>query len=343
MYKKNLGYKIFLVILIIITIILYRKLDFNFYSKGISQTGKTTFSRDKKETTDKKRSYKIENKDFNDAMFYKKINVKQYTPYKVSCMVKTKNVEQYENVATAGVQITLKGTEEHSKILSGTNDWTLLEFCFNSKNNSSVEIGFRMGGNMEKAKGTAWFSNLQIEEGALDTDNTWKFACYIFENTDITLENGQEIKESMLQSEESNIEDLMKRFKNTCANLCENKMTVEYEIIHITDPITTVTNDETNGYYISEKDIYNLIEKQTDNKEFDHIFACIKLPDEKEMINNQIVEWVGLGNMEYCGKGLSNIKINDERQYSYSTTNTFPEEVFIHEFLHTLERNAEEY
>ena len=51
--------------------------------------------------------------------------------------------------------------------------------------------------------------------------------------------------------------------------------------------------------------------------------------------------------MDYCGIGFSNIRLpNDSRSYIYkynSRINTFPEEVFLHEFLHSLERNAQEY
>ena len=51
--------------------------------------------------------------------------------------------------------------------------------------------------------------------------------------------------------------------------------------------------------------------------------------------------------MDYYGIGFSNIRIpNDSQSYIYkynSRINTFPEEVFLHEFLHSLERNAEEY
>ena len=49
--------------------------------------------------------------------------------------------------------------------------------------------------------------------------------------------------------------------------------------------------------------------------------------------------------MEYNGIGFSNIRLPDDRNssiYEYSSTNTFPEEVFVHEFLHTLERNEKE-
>lgn len=51
--------------------------------------------------------------------------------------------------------------------------------------------------------------------------------------------------------------------------------------------------------------------------------------------------------MDYYGIGFSNIRLpNDSKSYIYkynARINTFPEEVLLHEFLHSLERNAEEY
>ncbi len=51
--------------------------------------------------------------------------------------------------------------------------------------------------------------------------------------------------------------------------------------------------------------------------------------------------------MDYYGIGFSNIRLpNDSESYIYkynSKINIFPEEVFLHEFLHSLERNAKEY
>lgn len=49
--------------------------------------------------------------------------------------------------------------------------------------------------------------------------------------------------------------------------------------------------------------------------------------------------------MEYNQIGYSNIRMPDDRNsniYQYSSYNTFPQEVFVHEFLHTLERNEME-
>ena len=51
--------------------------------------------------------------------------------------------------------------------------------------------------------------------------------------------------------------------------------------------------------------------------------------------------------MDYYGIGYSNIRLpNDSKSYIYrynSQINTFPEEVFLNEFLHSQERNAQEY
>lgn len=51
--------------------------------------------------------------------------------------------------------------------------------------------------------------------------------------------------------------------------------------------------------------------------------------------------------MDYYGIGYSNIRLpNDSKSYVYKYNeriNQFPEEVFLHEFLHTLERNSQEY
>lgn len=53
------------------------------------------------------------------------------------------------------------------------------------------------------------------------------------------------------------------------------------------------------------------------------------------------------GSMDYYGIGYSNIRLpNSSKSYIYrynTRINTFPEEVFLHEFLHSLERTSEEY
>lgn len=190
---KNIISNICIIVIIIVAFFVYRKYDYNFYTKGIAEKGKTKFSRDSNETYSKDRSYKIENEISNDAMFYREISVRPNTPYRVTCMVKTKNVIGNENDPTAGAQICLYGTEEHSDVIQGNTDWIKLEFMFNSKCNSKVEVGFRLGGILNTAEGTAWFSDLEIEEGASDESNTWNFGVFLIDNASVNIEGSLKI------------------------------------------------------------------------------------------------------------------------------------------------------
>ena len=339
---RNIISNILAIMIIIIAFIIYRKYDYNFYIKAISEKGKTVFTRDANVKYSKERSYKIENKMPNDAMFYKEISVRENTPYKVTCMIRTQDVIGDELNPTAGAQICLNNTEEHSSVLQGNNDWTKMEFYFNSKCNNKVEIGFRLGGNIQNASGTAWFSDLSIEEVAQNDSTVWNFGCFLIENANVEI-NGQQNKYTMTNQDKELAKSNMERLKGSIKNMSKNQMSLEYEIIEITEPVTTLTYDETNGYYIAEKDVYKLINKYVQEKEYDHVFVCTNLPLESELTHDKdVCEWVGLGNMMFVGKGFSNIRIisND---YTYSNKNTFPEEVFLHEFLHTLERNSNEY
>lgn len=73
----------------------------------------------------------------------------------------------------------------------------------------------------------------------------------------------------------------------------------------------------------------------------------MRLGDNEHQNDIQVNDWIGLGGMDYLGIGFSNIRLpNSDKSYTYkydARINTFPEEVFLHEFLHSLERNAEEY
>ncbi len=326
--------------IIILAILIYRKYDFNFYTKGVVEENKTKFSRDSQIKYSKSRSYKIENIEENDAMFFKEINVTPDTPYRVSCMIKTEDVKNSQNNPMSGAQICINNSEEHSMVLSGNNDWTKVDFYFNSKSNNTIEIGFRLGGNLLKASGTAWFSDLTIEQGITDESNTWKFGCFVIENINAQAGN-KTVNVSMSNNQKQEVNQNIKDFKTSIEEMSNRKINVEYEVINITEPLTTLSFEEENGYYISEKDAYPLINDYVQAKEFDHIFICANLPLESKLIGEDVSEWIGLGNMLYLGKGLSNIRVMDEN-YQYAGKTTFPEEVYIHEFLHTLERNAQE-
>ena len=232
----------------------------------------------------------------------------------------------------------------------GTNDWQELELLFNSKNRTSVDIGFRLGGFNDNCTGTVWFSDFKVESGISNTDTNWNVACFIFPNIDVVVNAKNEnknVKLSMSQTDIQDIKDDMERFKNSCRELSKDQMTVTYDCIVINDPVTSLSYDEKNGYFINPENIESAIVPYLEKEQYDHIFVAVRLGDEIHSSDIEINDWVGLGGMDYLGIGFSNIRLpNEENNYLYKYNtfiNTFPEEVFIHEFLHTLERNMEEY
>lgn len=351
-----LGKLVYLIILIILIVIIvklyniYKVNNFNEFIKieAIPYTSK--FVRDNEVKYSDKSSYKIESNVMNDAMFYKTIKVEPNKPYKVTCMVKTENVKTLKENSNAGAHISIENTVEKSESIIGTEDWQKLEFTFNSKNRTSVNIGFRLGGYDDNCTGTAWFSDFTIEVGTQGQDTNWNFACFVFRNIDVSVETEGKINNVKLSMDSTDVSDIrqnMSRFKTSCQKLSNNKMTVQYDVIAIDTPITSLSYDTENGYYVAPQNVKDIIKPYLEKENYDHIFVAVRLEDVMHKSDIQVNDWIGLGGMDLLGIGFSNIRLpNSDKSYIYkydSRINTFPEEVFIHEFLHSLERNAKEY
>ena len=350
MKKIKFFISIILVLVLIFVWNRYQKTNMNIFTRAEMNKGFTEFLRDDDVKYSEHKSYKLKSDQYNDAMLYTTIKVEPYTVYKVTCMVKTNNVIPKEQNKGAGACISITDSTEQSRPVTGTQDWQMIELQFNSKNRDNVSIGFRLGGNGSDCIGEAWFSDFKIEEGYADTSNDWKFTCIVLKNLDVDVEkNGKKenVKISMNNLEIQNIESDVKRFEKACSTLSGNKMTAKCDLMYIDEPITSITFSEETGYYVSSYDCQSLIDEYVKDKNYDHIFIVIKLDSEKYKDTIEIHNWVGLGYMDYYGTGFSNIRIpSDESKFMYiydPYINVFPEEVFVHEFLHSLERNSTEY
>lgn len=346
---KNILAIIILIIAIVIGSIVYSKYNFNNFTKSVREKGKTTFSRDKNEKYSKEKSYKIENKEYNDAMFYETIRVTPNTAYRVKCMVKTKDVKNKNEYYYGGAQIAIRDSLECSKSVTGTTDWTELTFMFNSKNRETIDIGFRLGGYDEMSKGTAWFTDFKIEEGLLDSDNNWNVACFVIKNLDVTTNiNGKQtnFKFEVSSNDIDNIDENLRRTQETIKDMSQNKMNITYDTYIINEPLTKISYDSENEYYIDPGDIKDILDKYLNKKEYDYIYVVARFGDLSKSSEVLVHDWIGLGTMDYYGIGYSNIRLPDSADsylYKYSSSNTFPEEVYVHELLHTLERDEKEY
>lgn len=343
---------IFIVFVIVALVGLHRVYKTHYYndfSKAEENLNTTKFTRDSSVKYSDAYSYKLESKEYNDAMFYKTINVEKNTSYRVTCMIKTENVVAEKEISSSGAQICLYNTVYASKSITGTTDWQEVEFIFNSRNNDTVDIGFRLGGNNENCKGTAWFSDFKLEKGTASTDTNWNMVCFICKNVDVDLEQDgkiQKLRFSMNNEDIQTMKDNMLRLKNACSSLSDGKMSIDYKVIEIDEPITSVSYDSDHGYYVDPIDVKNLIDPYISQDDYDHIFIAVRLGDMTKEI--PVYDWIGLGGMDYYGIGFSNIRLPNDSSKSYtykynSYVNVFPEEVFLHEFLHSLERDLIEY
>ena len=289
----NLVTWIIIIVILVIAFNFYKENNFNEFVRSEYNLHTSEFKRDNEVKYENISSYKIVSNIENDATFYKKVKVQKNMPYKVTCMVKTENVIPENNVSGIGAQISIIGSTEKSVAVTGTQDWQKIEMIFNSKDREEVDIGFRLGGYLGQCTGTAWFSNFTFEEGTSSQNNNWKFACFIFENTDVVV-NGKEVKLSMTDTDISDIRSTIKRFGSTVKELSENKMTADYDTYIVREPIKKLTYDEEFGYYVAAEDVENSIKDVVKQNEYDHIFVIIRLGNEEYKNDIKINDWIGL-------------------------------------------------
>ena len=244
--KKQIIGLVLILISIIFLFKIYKSNDFNNFILSEKNIRSSTFSRDDKEKYSNKASYKITSPDYNDAMFYEIIEVKKDTPYKVTCMVKTNNVESKKNLTGSGAQISVEETTERSIAVAGTTEWQKIELIFNSKNREKINVGFRLGGFVDDCKGEAWFSDFKIEEGKKEENSNWNFACFIFDNVNAVV-NGEEAKYSLSEENVADIQDTIRRFERSAQSMSGNKMTANCDIYRKSTPINSLSYDEQYG------------------------------------------------------------------------------------------------
>ena len=166
---------------------------------------------------------------------------------------------------------------------------------FNSNNRNTVEIGFRLGGYEEQCKGTAWFSDFTIEAGALDEDNNWNVACLIIENIEADVQGLGKVSFNITFDDVKTIRNDMKRFQTSINELSNNKMSVTYDVIEVSEPVTTLSHDDENGYYVGGKDVKGIIDNYIKREEYDYIFVVVQLGKINETEYN-LHNWIGLRN-----------------------------------------------
>lgn len=294
MKKNKISSWIFMIIMIILICKLFNVFKsqyFNGFIKAETTLGISEFKRDKNVKYSYDYSYRITSTTQNDAAFYKEIEVEPHTPYRLTCMLKTENVIPSAKNTDGGACISIIEAPEISKSITGTSDWQLVELMFNSGERTRIKLGFRLGGNTGTAQGTAWFSDFKLEKGLSANDVNWNIVCFVFENTDVEID-GERMSFSMSSSEIKAVENDMEDFVASCKNLSDKKMTADYKIHYIEEPITTISYSEEHGYYFDPYDVNKIIENTILENNYDYIFTVMKMGNNEKEI--PVENWVGL-------------------------------------------------
>lgn len=149
---RDIVSTIFIIVILIVGYKIYKKYNFNEFTKAEHVLHTSKFERDSTIKSSEYDSYKIISQDYNDAMFYKTINVVPNTSYKVTCKIRTENVKGEKENSDSGAHICISNTSEKSNNVTGNSEWTDVEFYFNSKNREQVNVGFRLGGIEDNCK-----------------------------------------------------------------------------------------------------------------------------------------------------------------------------------------------
>jgi putative membrane-bound dehydrogenase-like protein len=97
----------------------------------------------------------------SDASFTVIVPVKPNGTYRLTGWIKTKDVK-----GAMGALFNLHGSDDKSKAVSGTKDWTKITLEFKAGGRKQVEINCLFGG-WGAATGTAWWDDVELEERAL--------------------------------------------------------------------------------------------------------------------------------------------------------------------------------
>ena len=123
--EKSLVSKIISWIIIIVLVFaiiklfgIFKMYFFNGFTKAEALMGKSEFSRDSSVKYSENNSYKLESDEFNDAAFFKEVDVEPNTVYRVTCFVKTSNVIPEKENTDGGANISLIESPEISKSIT---------------------------------------------------------------------------------------------------------------------------------------------------------------------------------------------------------------------------------
>jgi len=139
------------------------------FAKGMEGWAMTNWQKKGQASMDAAENYqgkpalKIVNSGVDDTQVNQKVTLKPHTRYKLSGMIKTKDVEAASRTSKSGAALSVQGSDL-SKAQMKSTPWTRINLEFDSGPKTDALLGARLGHNSGEVAGTAWFADLSLVE-----------------------------------------------------------------------------------------------------------------------------------------------------------------------------------
>ena len=305
------------------------------WHKGYSSAG-SVFSVDKNVTyNNAPYSFKIDNKEFSYSYIEKEYKVKPATEYKISAYVKYENFKSDDTSVSRGARICrVGGARDTFSNWVTCSEWSPVILTFRTSDDEK-SIRIRLQTDM-KTKGTAYFSNIKIEE-VTETTNEWNVLVVCFRKANVTVD-GKNYNLSFADStikEHKRIFSCLKDDVKTVFGDLMSVKSVDYKIAEtpIRDFVYYSGNDRHINF--SSKEIVDELNGFLKEKHYQHVICITPL-------FGKVGYW-GLSGIDY-DFGVKSIQITDYPDKTdidrYKKGIWLTTWLSIHESMHTLETDT---
>lgn len=311
------------------------------WSIGYEQYDKSTFSLDRNIKTRREYSFRIQNDGYNDASIVKTIAVEPYTRYRISASVRYEgySLDRSEGAAQSGASIGLAQSYEQSDFVT-SSAWQRISYEFATTNETQVTLALRNGMYHALCKGTAWFSDIQIEQDMNQVSSEWSILALVFRNVDAEVDLGDgdtPFARNFSEFDMMNFQQVIGELKTSPEQLSNGLMKVrQVDVAGLSTPVTKLKQISGFGYGIdtSSFEVSSALDYYLSLDNYDQIIAILP--------TGEITSSAGIACADYKGVNLAQMSFIPGDTFK-SDNPYFPESEYMRQIVRCLESDSKAY
>lgn len=315
------------------------------WNKDSSFAKTTVFSTDTKTVYgNSPYSIKIENKDYSSSILKRTVSVKPDTTYILSAYVKYSgyNLEPGSKFES-GAKIRISGSNVLGSSYSHSEGWEKLSIIYQTKENETSFVlklinGMYGGGH---CKGTAWFSDIRLEE-VTETTNQWNVLVLIVKHIKAdAVVDGKTVKinNTLTNDDIKYLKEALPPLKKNMSELSNGLVGIkDIDIYTIEETVTKLETWDKNKVSSNNPIVSKAIDKYSATKSYQAIIKIVPLAGANK-------QWVGKGGEKYNGINTCQfVYESGTRIFSADGVpkgyEKFPLSGIVHEMLHGVEKDS---